>query len=186
MMFMGLWCPSTIGALHPRWGDRAGCRGLRIIWCVHDRHSCGQGLHWSQPSPCLPASSHLENVTDYNTNFAFVQHVHVHGYDLSRSPRSGTARLALLRCITSAYAADHCRRKAATAVLCWIGAMSLLAVQIRADAAVVQSSKDLCRPRDLASGSCSGRSDLCPSGASGLGCGSRSNGTGFPAHSDAW
>jgi predicted small integral membrane protein len=78
------------------------------------------------------------NVTDYNTNFAFVQHVMSMDtiYPFSTIRYRAISAPALHH---AAYAAIIAAQ-AATAVLCWIGAV-LLAVQIRADAGAFNRAK---------------------------------------------
>src|SRR4029453_18666769 len=113
------------------------------------------------------------NLTDYNTNLAFVEHV------LSMDsvfPHSAIK----YRAITSpmlqhaAYAAIIAT-EVAMAVLCWIGA-AMLARRLHADAIAFNRAKTFA-VIGLTLGVLLCMSDSCRSAANGSGCGSRSNGT---------
>jgi predicted small integral membrane protein len=114
------------------------------------------------------------NLTDYNTNFVFVEHVLAMDtifpfstikYRAITSPAFAHAAYALI------IAAE-----AATAVLCWIGAAAL-ACRLRADAGAFNRAKSFA-VAGLTLGSCCGRSGSCRSE-----CGSRSSGTACRARS---
>jgi predicted small integral membrane protein len=121
------------------------------------------------------------NVTDYNTNFAFVEHVLAMDtifpfstikYRAITSPALHHAAYDLIIAV-----------EAVIALLCWIGAAALTR-RLRADAAAFNRAKTF-----AISGSrwvsCCGRSVSCRSAANGSGCGSRSNGTACRVRSDS-
>ena len=110
------------------------------------------------------------NMTDYDTNFVFVQHV------LSMDTIFPFSTIKY-RAITSpalhhAAYAIIIATEALTAVLCWIGAVALVR-HLRADARAFNRAKTS-RSLGLTLGFCSGRSASCRSAANGSGCGSRS------------
>src|SRR4051812_24555654 len=117
------------------------------------------------------------NLTDYDTNFAFVQHV----LTMDTTFPSSTIRY---RAITNpalhhaAYALIIAT-EILTAALCWMGRSSsrgTSATRVRGSTALSASPSPGSR-----SGSCSGRLGSSPLAASGLGCGRRRSGTGSPS-----
>ena len=119
------------------------------------------------------------NLTDYNTNFVFVEHV------LSMDTIFPFSTIKY-RSITNptlhqaAYAVIIAT-EVVIAVLCWIGAVALVR-RLRADAATFNGRRRF--PSSASrSAFCCGRSASCRSAASGSGCGSRSNGTACRARS---
>ena len=95
-------------------------------------------LRWLLPSLCFASLVAFGNVTDYNTNFAFVQHVMSMDTIYPFSPIRYRAISA--PALHHAAYAVIITAEAATAVLCWIGAI-LLATKIRADAGAFNRAK---------------------------------------------
>src|SRR4051794_14596246 len=122
------------------------------------------------------------NLTDYDTNFAFVQHV----LTMDTTFPSSTIRY---RAITNpalhhaAYALIIAT-EILTAALCWMGAPQL-------SRHIGDTGQGFNRAKRIAIagltvGSCSGRLGSSPLAASGLGCGCRRSGTGSQAPSATW
>jgi predicted small integral membrane protein len=107
------------------------------------------------------------NLTDYNTNFVFVEHVL--SMDTIFAFSTIKYRAITNPALVQAAYALIIATEAATAVLCWIGA-GALARRLSADAAAFNRAKSFA----VVGLTLTGRSDSCRSEANGSGCGSRS------------